>query len=123
MYNFAVNLKKNVFKKKKVLQKNVLSLSFTRMPLSATIRAFFLKKKERRASITASIVKQPQSQQQQTENNSSKSSTVNSSTKGDSKDGLNFTFKDGRRYHNEAEVAYVLPNDYDGNSPHFFKMK
>lgn len=33
----------------------------------------------------------------------------------DSNQDAHFTFKDGRKYHNEAEVAYVLPNDYDGN--------
>lgn len=29
---------------------------------------------------------------------------------------VHFTLKDGRQYHNEAEVAYVLPNDYDGTA-------
>lgn len=31
-----------------------------------------------------------------------------------SKDGLSFQYKDGRRFQNELEVAYVLPNDFDG---------
>lgn len=41
--------------------------------------------------------------------------TVGSSSNKESRDGINFQFKDGRRYHNEAAVSYVLPNDYDGN--------
>jgi hypothetical protein len=28
--------------------------------------------------------------------------------------GYIFQYKDGRRYHTDAEVAYVLPNDEDG---------
>lgn len=85
------------------------------MTLSSAIKAYFQKKKERRASTTASIATNRQTQHQRTDTSSKSSATLNSSSaKGDSKDGLNFTFQDGRRYHNEAEVSYVLPNDYDG---------
>lgn len=33
-----------------------------------------------------------------------------------SKDGANFEYRDGVRYQNEAEVGYLLPNNYDGKS-------
>lgn len=31
-----------------------------------------------------------------------------------SSNGTNHVFRDGRRYHGDAEVSYILPNDDDG---------
>jgi hypothetical protein len=36
------------------------------------------------------------------------------STKQSSGNGYTFQYKDGRRYHGDTEVAYVMPNDDDG---------
>lgn len=43
---------------------------------------------------------------------SSPSSSSKQANSGNS--GYTFQYKDGRRYHADAEVAYVLPNDDDG---------
>lgn len=51
-------------------------------------------------------------QQQET-----RSETVSSSGQlKSSNDGTNFEFKSGIRYQNEEDVAYVLPNDYNGKN-------
>ncbi|GAN05891.1 methyltransferase type 11 [Mucor ambiguus] len=40
-------------------------------------------------------------------------SPVTSTTNSSSHNGHSFQFKDGRRYHSDSDVAYVLPNDDD----------
>jgi hypothetical protein len=40
--------------------------------------------------------------------------TPTNSTKQTSSSGYTFQYRDGRRYHADADVAYVLPNDDDG---------
>lgn len=44
---------------------------------------------------------------------SATNSPVNSMTNNSSNNGHSFQFRDGRRYHCDSEVAYVLPNDDD----------
>lgn len=34
--------------------------------------------------------------------------------------GYSFQYRDGRRYHADAEIAYVLPNDDDGTVLHIY---
>jgi hypothetical protein len=53
--------------------------------------------------------------QQNSKNSTAVNSPVNSVTN-NSCSGYNFQFKDGRRYHADSDVAYILPNDDDGNS-------
>ncbi|KAL7314057.1 hypothetical protein PS15m_007713 [Mucor circinelloides] len=50
------------------------------------------------------------------QHNSNKSTAANSpanSTTNNSSNGHSFQYKDGRRYHGDSDVAYVLPNDDD----------
>lgn len=53
------------------------------------------------------------------QHSSNKSTAANSpanSTTNNSSNGHSFQYKDGRRYHGDSDVAYVLPNDDDGNT-------
>lgn len=45
---------------------------------------------------------------------SSVTSPSSSTRNANSSNGYSFQYKDGRRYHADTEVAYVLPNDDDG---------
>lgn len=56
------------------------------------------------------------SQQNNSNRSAAANSPSNSTTNNSSNNGHSFQFKDGRRYHGDSEVAYVLPNDDDGNT-------
>lgn len=57
---------------------------------------------------------------QQNDKNSATAYSPANSVTNNSSNGYNFQFKDGRRYHADSDVAYVLPNDDDGNKKKIF---
>jgi hypothetical protein len=105
------------------------------MGVLSTLRNFFIRKEAKRLSGTS---EEKASSDYKTSESSSKISSVNthhsqmksatnsmlknavSSPAGSTKhssssgNGYNFLYRDGRRYHADTEVAYVLPNDDDG---------
>jgi hypothetical protein len=76
---------------------------------------------DRKASVTTSKISSVHTQQSLMKDStnsitknvvtSPSGSTKHSSSSGN---GYSFQYRDGRRYHDNAEVAYVLPNDDDG---------
>lgn len=71
------------------------------MSILSAIKSIFSKKQG---------VKKSTQQQRNQQAEVSSVSTVPTS----SKDGANFEYRSGIRYQNEENVAYVLPNDYNG---------
>lgn len=71
-----------------------------------------LSRKERKSSISWSRSSRERKTTASDDSPSSNSSIITSS-----KEGHNFKYEGGRRYHAETDVAYILPNDDDGNHP------
>lgn len=46
--------------------------------------------------------------------------SVATDSSGSSRNGYQFKYEDGRRFHANDEVSYFLPNDDDGKSGHLF---
>jgi hypothetical protein len=93
---------------------------------STILRQLF--SKERRNSLISNSSSQEKAKNTQVVESNSSISKNNTSTSSQlssyivtssgqltsSKEGHSFKYEDGRRYHADEEVAYVLPNDNDG---------
>lgn len=87
------------------------------MSISAAIKAFFSRRRDSSSSQKGSTAPSlKQSQVNVDPKSTMTSQSMSNKSQIDSKDGLNFQFQGGRRYQNEDQVSYVLPNDYDGMS-------
>lgn len=96
------------------------------MGILSTLRHLFSKKETNKEVLARQATKQSQSKSSVKKNESSISNPTQSGDKSSitspssstrnqtSSNGYNFRYKDGRRYHADAEVAYLLPNDDDG---------
>lgn len=90
----------------------LVSIHLENMAFFTTFFKQLLSRKERKSSISWSRSSRERKTTASDDSPSSNSSIITSS-----KEGHNFKYEGGRRYHAETDVAYILPNDDDGNHP------